>query len=161
MKTTFLLSLLFTFYLFPSTFCFAKQDYQQVKIEIDSLEKLLKTQEDTTRINTLYQLALIQKYSNPKKAKQYVNKAITEVDKEQIYLRASCLNLLGALLKHEGEYKQALENYLLALPLKQQIKDKRGVASTSNEIGTLYEQTNNYPQALRYYKQALEICEEI
>jgi len=161
MNTISLCSLICVFYLYLFSVAIAQEDYHQTKIEIDSLEKLLQTQKDTTKLNTLYQLALLQKHSNPNQSKKYIKGVILNSPKTQIKLLSSSYNLFGSLLKAEGEYQQALENYLLAIPLKQQIGDKRGIASINNEIGTLYEQMKNYKQALYYYDQALRICEEI
>ncbi len=164
MKTIFLITLSISIFFFQTVL--AQQDKQQTKLQIDSLENVLQTQKDTARWSTLYQLALLQRYSNPNKAKKQLQKVIEKVKNnqnnriKQNKLLSDSYSLLGVLLKQEGEYQKALENYLLALPLLNEKQDKEEIASLNNSIGILYKNIGDFERALPYYQDALTICEE-
>ena len=161
MKTLFTLPLLLIFYLLSISLTLAQQNQQQIEKRIDSLEKLLPTQTDTARAHTLYGLAYVHRYSQPQKAKKYVKEAILEATPKQSYILAPSLSLLGMLLKHEGDYEEALKMFLLALPVQKKTNNKIALASLNNDIGLLYKNTGDFERALPYYNDALEICEEI
>ena len=159
MKFIFLLILSFFFSFFQTIF--AQKNKQEVQKRIDSLEQILPSQADTLRAATLYNLAYVYRYSEPKKAKEYVKEAILEATPKQTYYLAPSLGLLGMLLKHEGDYEEALRVFLLALPLQKKNDNKIILASLNNDIGLLYKNTGNFEQSLPYYNDALKICEEI
>ncbi len=160
MKTIFFIILSVLFFSFQTVSAQTKNK-QNTQKKIDSLEQLLLTQTDTARAHTLYDLAYIYKYSEPQKAKKYIKEAILEATPKQSYVLAPSLTLLGMFLKHEGEYKEALRVFLMALPLQKKTNNKVGLASLNNDIGLLYKNTGNFERALPYYNDALKICENI
>lgn len=139
----------------------AQKNHQQAELEIDSLENLLQTQKDTNRLNTLYELAFLQRYSNPVKSKAYLKEIISKTTNKQASLLAKTYSILGLILKNEGEYKKSLENYLLALSIEKEENNPKKLASLNNSIGILYKNIKDFEHALPYYEEALKICEQI
>jgi CHAT domain-containing protein len=60
-----------------------------------------------------------------------------------------------------GQYEQALSYYQQALPIQQEIGDRRNEGVTLNNIGAVYDSLGQYQEALSYYQQALPIQQEI
>lgn len=148
-------------------FCFfcssiyAQKDKRDTQKRIDSLEQILSIQTDTVRAHTLYDLAYVYRYSEPQKAKKYIKEVIQKAQNHQNKLLSDSYTLLGTLLKNEGEYQKALENYLFALLLLKKENNKEEIASLNNSIGIIYKNTRDFERALPYYQDALIICEEI
>ncbi|MBK9107577.1 MAG: tetratricopeptide repeat protein [Saprospiraceae bacterium] len=74
---------------------------------------------------------------------------------------AQAYNLKGIANHLQGNYSRALENYMLALPIFEEVGDKLGYANSLNNIGNLYNNQGNYALALTYYEKSLAIKEEI
>jgi serine phosphatase RsbU (regulator of sigma subunit) len=147
---------------------------------IDSLKTLLaKEKLDTTRVNLMNdiskELANTGDYEN---ALKYANEAINIVKKSSSFAHsqsrplgktqralqkgiAASLNNIGNVYLDQGNYPEALKNYLASLEIQEEIGDKNGIASSSNNIGTIYWYQGNYPEALKNYLVSLKIKEEI
>ncbi|MEQ9545624.1 MAG: tetratricopeptide repeat protein, partial [Marinobacter sp.] len=57
--------------------------------------------------------------------------------------------------------QQALDYYNQALPLFQAVGDRRGEATTLNNIGRVYSSLGQKQQALDYYNQALPLFQAV
>ena len=55
----------------------------------------------------------------------------------------------------------ALEYYRQALPIRREVGDRAGEATTLNNIGLVYDGLGERSQALEYYRQALPIRREV
>ena len=49
----------------------------------------------------------------------------------------------------QGNYPEALKNYLASLKIREEIGDKQRIAESYNNIGNVYENMGNYPEALK------------
>ncbi|HUX54227.1 MAG TPA: tetratricopeptide repeat protein, partial [Williamwhitmania sp.] len=69
---------------------------------------------------------------------------------------AKTYTLRGNIFLQRTEYADALESYLSALELRQQMKNKAEIASSLTSIGLLYRNLGLNGKALNYFSQALE-----
>ena len=136
----------------------------------DSLLKALQTTtHDTTRINTLNDLAWELKFNNPDTAIYYSKQALTLAEKlvlsgdegaEWEKGIANSYRNLGAFNYLKGNYPLALDHYNKALSINNRLNDKKGIATTLGNIGLVYSGQGDYPKALEYYFKALKINKE-
>ena len=75
--------------------------------------------------------------------------------------QAIALSLQGITLAMRGNNAKAIDYYLKALKLFEEIGNKKNVASTFNNIGLVYNEQANYVKAIDYYSRGLKIQEEI
>src|ERR1700741_3158598 len=71
--------------------------------------------------------------------------------------KALAFGTQGSAFMVLGNYPKALSAYLNALKVNEQIGDKRGIASSNNNIGLVYQEQKNYSKAMEYYQKCLEI----
>ena len=60
-----------------------------------------------------------------------------------------------------GEKQKALDYYEQALPLRRQVGDRGGEATTLNNIGGVYSALGEKQKALDYYEQALPLRRQV
>ncbi|HEX7413287.1 MAG TPA: tetratricopeptide repeat protein [Bacteroidia bacterium] len=75
--------------------------------------------------------------------------------------KANAYNLLGNVNNFQGNDPKALDYFLKALKLDEELKDKNGIAKRLGNIGNVYKQQADYPKALDYYFKALKMEEEL
>lgn len=75
--------------------------------------------------------------------------------------QARLLNNLGYCYDSLGARQEALQHYLNALALTQQIRDCSGEATTLCNIGTVYSSLGEKQRALEYYKMALPLHQQV
>lgn len=66
---------------------------------------------------------------------------------------AVCYSNIGRIYSEQGNNSQALEYYLKALKIQEQIKDKRRIPVTYNNIGAEYQHEGNFTEAMNYFSQ--------
>lgn len=162
-KKRFLLLVWGTIYLLP---CLGQQDQK-----VDSLLNVLKNQkDDTSKVNTLNTLSkqflLIKNISD---AKKYAEDALSHAEK--IGFKKGIINAnvntgninnrKGATYYYEGNYPEALKNYLVALKIYEKNEAKRETANARRNIGLVYWKQGNYSDALKNHLASLGIFEEI
>lgn len=130
---------------------------------IDSLTTVLKTlKPDSIKVKTLYNLYEQYKYTDAKKAEQYINDS---------YLLATQLNYqkgiaqavycLANIELTKGNYEQSLLLFNRSLEIAQKINDKQIFSNCLNGIGNIYTSKADYAKALEYNKKGLAIRKEI
>lgn len=75
--------------------------------------------------------------------------------------KANTLGNVGIVYRKQGSYPKALEYYLQALKLDEEIGGKNEIATDLGNIGTLYYMLKNYPKTLDYLFRALKMDEEL
>ncbi|MBI3510581.1 MAG: tetratricopeptide repeat protein [Bacteroidetes bacterium] len=129
--------------------------------QIDSLLKVLQTQEesDTNKVITLYKLCAKYINSDTKKAIEYGNKA-KDLGEKLNFKRgvASALNNLGIVYENEGDYEKAADCYLRSIRIKEETKNMHGLAATYSNLGEVFDVENNYEKASYYYNKSLQIA---
>jgi len=144
-----------TAFLLLNSFCFA-QNFVQNK---DSLWLVYnnKAQADTTRLKALYTLANSYLDNNPYTAIVFAQLELQLAEKtNQIKYKGKALNLIGVLHKNKGLYPLALDYFLKALTIFEQISDTRGIGNCYANMGNVYYEQAQFAKALLYYKRALK-----
>ncbi len=136
--------------------------------EIDSLQRLLKTdKEDTNKVFHLNELGWLLMNQNPDTAillgkqalgiitpvfsPEFSSKAkIIESDRMK-YFRSNILGYRGAYYYSKADYSNALDNYLKSLKIAEEINNKNHIATRLGNIGIVYSDQGDYSKALEYY----------
>jgi len=141
-----------------------KNTYSQ-DVKIDSLIKELKTaKEDTNKVNILNKLSEIGgwRIGNYDTTMYYAQTAMQLAEKLEFKKGiATGYNNIGVIYRNQGNYPEALKNFLILLKIHEEIGDKGGTADAYNHIGIIYRNQGNYPEALKNYFTSLKIFEEI
>lgn len=66
-----------------------------------------------------------------------------------------------SFMMHEGDYQAALEEHNLALSLREQIGDKKGITHSLSRIGVIHERLGDHETAKSCYDRAVQISDEI
>ncbi len=130
--------------------------------KIDSLEAVLDSAKNHTRVKTLNELFRAYLPSDPLKAVGYSREALnyaTEVN-DQKGLAAS-YNNLGVAYRTQGALDKALEYYIKSLHIYESLSNKEGIATAKNNIANLYTMKRDYSQALKYLQESHQIFVEI
>ena len=159
-------------FIFLLWFCFCCTSvFSQSNKIIDSLLYVLKTaREDTVKVNTL--LALSHQFwiiANYVQAKLYGDEALLLAEKvvlpdgSQGFKKGiATANIdIGNIYLNQGNYPEALKNYLASLKISEEIGDKQRISICYNNIGNIYMHQGNYPQALKNHLTSLKIKLEI
>ena len=137
---------------------------------IDSLSRLLNTTQasrsDTNRINTLNALASELQSTNPDTALILYNQALEiaqNISVSSISLKfvATAYINIGLIHVDKGDNEKALEFYLKALSIREEIGDKNKMAASYGNIGTIHHDNGDYEKALEFYLRSSSITEEI
>ncbi len=137
----------------------------------DSLLTLLKNDKnDTNKIIHLNSLGWDFLYENPDTSTVLSNQALDVFiqlpysirnGKRGKHFLAQTYGNLAVYQTILGNYTVALDFYLKALKLDEELGDKTGIAKRYGNIGLLYMGQEDYPQALEYLFKALKISEEL
>ena len=88
---------------------------------------------------------------------------------------AGSLNNIGLIYKKRGDsaytagntalsadrYTSAIDYYTRSLNIREEIRDKKGIASSSNNLGSIYNDLGNYTSSVAYNTRALITAQEI
>ena len=134
---------------------------QKNKSIIDSLEKLLAVQTDSSLVQTLNELTWQYRLVDKNKAIGYGNKAI-EAGKKIKFERgiAQAYNDLGIIYFDKENYDTAILLYNNAITIRQQLKDEKGIAKLHNKIGIVYQKQGLFDKALDHQFKALALFEK-
>ncbi len=98
-------------------------------------------------------------------AKTYFEKELkntSNIDKKRIKNGlARSYASIGVVFSEINTYSRAIENYLKALKIYQEIGQTNSISKAYNNIGIVYKSQFNYSKALEYFKKALAIQEQI
>ena len=73
---------------------------------------------------------------------------------------AFCYNNIGTVHKNKQEYDLAIEYFLKSLKMKEELGNKKAMASSYNNIGNAYQDKGDADKAIDFYSKALAIYEE-
>jgi signal transduction histidine kinase len=68
---------------------------------------------------------------------------------------------LGDVLRSQARFREALDQYYIAVDHWNQTNDWKGLGYTYNNIGVVYRTLGNTPEALTYYLKAVSLLEKI
>ncbi|RMH70858.1 MAG: hypothetical protein D6675_08200, partial [Gemmatimonadetes bacterium] len=72
-----------------------------------------------------------------------------------------CYSNIGIVYKNLSDYDQALEYYMKAIKIYDEVGDKVRIARTYHNIGVVYQDQQYFEQALEYYNRSRETFEAI
>ncbi|HEY4876095.1 MAG TPA: ATP-binding protein [Puia sp.] len=133
------------------------QDTTAQKKVYDSLQNALKkNQTDTDRVKTL---VLLGYYSNGDSSALFCQEAIALAQKNK-FLRGegNARNFLGNFYWNINNYTEALEQYMQALKIGEQLGYKRGLTAVYGNIGNTYFSLGNFKKSLDYSFKSLAIA---
>src|ERR1700749_4986895 len=139
-----------------SSFCFA-QNKDSLWLGYNN-----KSQPDTVRLKALYDLANSYLDNNPYTSIVFAQLELQLAEKtNQTKYKAKALNLIGVLHKNKGLYPSALNYFLGALKLFEEVNDKRGIGNCYANLGNVYYEQKQYTKALLYYKKSLKARQDV
>ena len=126
---------------------------------MDSLLTVLKNQKnDTSKVNTLNALSKqFLQAKNISDAKKYAEDALSLAEKKDFkhgiananISFGNIYNLQGTTSYYEGNYPEALKNYLAALKIYEKSEAKKETANVRRNIGLVYWNQGDYAEALK------------
>lgn len=132
--------------------------------KIDSLYRALKTsREDTSKVKLLNDLGFEINFEGEYGKADSFAKIALRLGQKLIYKKgmAQSFSLLAVVMKNQGENKQALDYYLEALKLYEDVKDIAGIAGTRGNIGVIYYLQSDHKSSLENYTIALNLYEQL
>jgi tetratricopeptide (TPR) repeat protein len=135
---------------------------QKAKIEELKL-RLRNAKHDTTRVITLYKLAVHHNFLGEyKEALFYANQSIKLGEK--IHFASGCAgayNNAGVTYFYLSKYPEALINYHKALKYSKEAQNENVLAQSTINIGIIYAIQKNYNKAFQYFKSAEKTLQKI
>jgi tetratricopeptide (TPR) repeat protein len=95
------------------------------------------------------------------KASKICSEALDLVKDKGCKEEALAINNIGNILWFSGEYDRALEHYEKSLRIREEIGDKKGIATSLHNIGMMHYWRENYKRAIEYVKRSIKINEEL
>ncbi|MET0462912.1 MAG: sensor histidine kinase [Chitinophagaceae bacterium] len=134
---------------------------QQTTRAIDSLEKLIPSQQGAALSATYSNLTWEYRTIDRNKAIEYGNKAIEEArSSRSATSEAQAYNDLGIIYFDKEDYDTAVDLYTKAMNIRRQLKDELGIAKLHNKIGIVYQNQGLLEQGLSHQLKALELFEK-
>ena len=124
--------------------------------------QLVQAANDTTKVNTLLDIATELFRTQPDSSMVYSNKAIilaTEIDFKKGLAYAYKNMGLGHYVK--GEFSDVLVYWKKSLGIFEEINDETGISNLLNNLGAVYQTIGDDPKALDYLIKSVKIAEKI
>ncbi len=130
---------------------------------LDSMRAVLQIPlADTTRVNTLNDLAFALVLSRPDQTEIYARQALEIAQKVGFKTGlADAYKQVGTSFWQRSRFVEAMQAYTTALTISREIGDKSLTSSVLNNIAIVYSRQGKYAEAQSYYFQSLRIAEEI
>ena len=129
---------------------------------IDSLENQLPLVDNNSRIDYLIELSELYFDISLKKSADYADSALLESRKiNNKKGEADALNKLGNIHWITSNLNAAMEHYLEALEIREEIGDSIGIAGCYNNLGIIASEFNDYDIAIEYTQKAYVINNKI
>lgn len=131
---------------------------------IDSLSERLLTysKKDTTRVNLLTELALLNYKEDLDKSLLYIEESATISDSLNFKKgSARSLYVKGVVYASQFNFDQAFEFFDESLRLNEMMGFENGIAECLRYIGGIFDDKGDYEQAISYYNRSIEVYEKI
>ena len=130
----------------------------QKAFKIDSLQALLQSATDTSRVNLLNDLGKQYWMSQGDTARLYAWDALKEARKIRYQKgEAEALRIIGWSYRNQGNYMQARAYIKRAIRMFEQIGYEPGLAAALNNLGTVDNATGDYAEGLQAFQRALAL----
>ncbi|MCU0335156.1 MAG: sensor histidine kinase [Chitinophagaceae bacterium] len=134
----------------------------QPKAAIDSIEKLLPTQKDSTLCQSYNELTWLYRTVDRQKAIGYGEQAVALAQKTGFLKgEAQAYNDLGILYMDQLEMTRAKDMYRKSMQLRQSMNDEKGMAGLHLKLGIIYNKEGYYDSALGAGQRALALYEKL
>lgn len=129
---------------------------------IDSLENQLALVDNISRIEYMIELSELYFEISLKKSADYADSALLESRKLNYKKgEADALNKTGNIHWITSNFNAAMERYLEALDIREEIGDSAGIAGCYNNLGIIASEFNDYDVAIEYTQKAYVINNKI
>lgn len=131
--------------------------------QVDSLSKLLPQQkQDTGKVMILNSLAIAYWEMLNHDSAMYFAKKGLDISRQAGFKKgeASSLHIIATQLADKGNKARALELYLQALKINENLGEFNGMSRNLNNIGIIYQQQGGFTAALRYFLPSLSAWEK-
>ena len=134
----------------------------QVSEFIDSLNKRLKTANDSEKVILLSSLSRYYLHSSFSYSMELALKAKTIADSlNNDYLRAEALNRIGTVHYYMRNYEKATAYILQALRIREGIGDSASIAYSYTNLALIYSANKDFDKAIEYNKKSIELKERL
>lgn len=125
----------------------------------DSLKQvLLHSNEDSVKVFTLSRISSAYFYTDSDSAMHYAREAYQLSEKINFEKGEwQSLNLIGNILKLNGDFPEALATLLTVLQIGERLRNDTYIATSYNNIAEVYKEQGDYKNALSYYHKAKDI----
>ncbi|MBU1368301.1 MAG: tetratricopeptide repeat protein [Bacteroidetes bacterium] len=154
MKPQWLYLFFFLSFLLSSPFQLASQPY----VSDSLISRLAMLDNSIEKVNTLNELALYFKESDPDKALYYSKQALSMANQiESLEACALSNKVMGQLFEFQHNYQPTINYYLISIKHYQKLGNDKELASLYNKLGWIYITNHyDYDQGLKYFSMALE-----
>lgn len=130
--------------------------------EIDSLQNLLETANDTTRVNTLKELGRKFRFQNKEMAIKYGLQSLEEAKEINFTLgEIKALYDIGLTYGMTGDYATSLKYFNKAQSLALEHGNFQIVLDTYNSLGIVYKRIGDYPTRQSYYLKSIKLIDSL
>lgn len=139
----------------------AQGDFKKAKTLYKEKEK---TQVNDTMAQILINMALGQIYQSELKNDSSLNRMYKALNyatlKKDLYYEATTRNNIGGMYQILGKKEEAKNEFLLAVKIAKQLKNKKLIANINSNIASIYIQQNKINEALNIYIENLTFYEK-
>jgi len=143
--------------------CFALNTFGQNGQSVEELKRLVAEQaNDSTKVNTLLEIASQLYGSQPNTSIVYSRKAIdlaTKINFKKGLAYAHKNMGLGYYM--QGEFSDVLIHWEKSLAIFEEINDESGISNLLSNLGAVYQTKGDDPKALNYFIRSAKIAEKI
>lgn len=130
---------------------------------LDSIINIFKNDKlnDTIRLNAIHSIAKNYILFNPDSSIVFAKQEL-KLAKESDHKKyqAKAYNLIGIAFNTKNNYPAAIDNYIKALNIYENINYKTGIGYCYTNIGVVYNSQKNYQKAIEYFFKALRLARE-
>ncbi|MFY0675501.1 MAG: tetratricopeptide repeat protein [Bacteroidia bacterium] len=139
--------------------------FTYAQVNVDSLRAIWQSKnlDDTIRLQAIHQIAFDHfLYKNTDSSIHYATKQFEYAkDKGLKQQMGLALNTIGNAYSFKQDFIKAMSNFRQSLSVRQEIKDKKGIAGSLINMGSLYTMQGQFPKALIYLKKGIAACDQI
>jgi len=135
---------------------------QDTSLVAEMLQKKIKsTPQNREKVDLLNELAQAYEENQPIEARTQAQDALVlAINIEYAEGEAQALKTIGNIYLLQSNYSQALEYFLNALKIFEELKQTKGIAETLNNVGNVYQNLGKFKEARQYYNQVIKIDEK-
>ncbi|MDA3952732.1 MAG: tetratricopeptide repeat protein [Bacteroidales bacterium] len=130
---------------------------------IDSLTNSLKTGlNDTNKVIKLNNISKYYIYKEPKRAKDYIEKAINLADSlKYLHGKSNSLDILAIYYQNKGDYDDAEKYYAESLKIREKLKNNALIAVSLNNFGVLHRKKGEFDISKDFFFKSLSINQNL